>query len=172
MLIRWFNQIANGIVDLGKASVCHSDLCAKNIIINQEGDVKITDFGNAGMIGEEVALGTMTHMDPESLDGKIATKKTDVWWLGMTMLEGTTSPYDLYYSLPMPGGKSIKSFIRAIKKKYYRRRPAWLIKIRSDPKNASPLYQFILDHLVVPESERLEAKEIVKWSRKELAASE
>ena len=82
--------------------VVHRDLKPGNILVTQEGDVKLLDFGIAKLIEADtgVALATQQVMtpayaSPEQVRGEAVTTATDIYALGVILYELLTgsSPY-------------------------------------------------------------------------------
>ncbi len=72
--------------------VIHRDIKPSNILVNKKGFLKIADFGVSGKIDCTIAclsswVGTMTHMSPERLWGEPYYADTDIWSLGLIILE-------------------------------------------------------------------------------------
>jgi len=73
------------------AGVLHRDLKPKNLLLHPSGQVKVTDFGVAGLIGIEDTdmgnmLGTAPYMAPELYTGAARIdQRTDIYALGMTL---------------------------------------------------------------------------------------
>lgn len=72
--------------------VIHRDIKPSNILVNKKGQLKIADFGVSGKIDRTIEclsswVGTMTHMSPERLKGEAYYKDTDIWSLGLVILE-------------------------------------------------------------------------------------
>jgi len=99
-----FYKIYSGLYTLHKANIVHRDLKLENILINDDGDIKICDFGLSRILTkQELALfsnitnkkeivlkssfvGSGNYLPPEiilSLDGPIFS--IDVWCLGMIL---------------------------------------------------------------------------------------
>ncbi|KAG8725006.1 hypothetical protein FRC09_010210 [Ceratobasidium sp. 395] len=93
-------QVAEGLAYIHGCNMIHGDLKAKNVLVSEEGLVKLTDFGNSIMLECSVEFtettnrggGTYRWMAPELLDGseQDSTSQADVYALGMTMLEVMT----------------------------------------------------------------------------------
>src|SRR5205823_4430002 len=60
-----------------------------NIMIDGRGQVLITDFGLAGLIGQvqDVASGTPAYMAPEQRTGREVSVRSDIYSLGLVMRE-------------------------------------------------------------------------------------
>ena len=86
-------QMLRGLEYLHKTrKVIHRDIKPSNILINKKGQVKIADFGVSGKIEKTLDclsswVGTMTHMSPERLKGEGYYADTDIWSLGLVLLE-------------------------------------------------------------------------------------
>ena len=88
-------QICAGLAAAHDAGVLHRDLKPANVMIDGDGNARITDFGLAGLAGEfgteELSAGTPAYMAPEQLTGKVPTVKTDIYSLGLVLYEIFTS---------------------------------------------------------------------------------
>lgn len=85
---------ADGLSDAHKAGVIHRDIKPQNIVVSQDGRVKIIDFGIAlpstGSRDAEDVLGSVHYISPEqAMDGS-ADRRSDVYSLGATMYEMVT----------------------------------------------------------------------------------
>ncbi|HKB13651.1 MAG TPA: serine/threonine-protein kinase, partial [Vicinamibacterales bacterium] len=82
-------QLCAGIAAAHERGVIHRDLKPANVMIDGDGNVRITDFGiatAASDVGAEIA-GTPQYMAPELLAGKPASIKSDVYALGLILFE-------------------------------------------------------------------------------------
>jgi serine/threonine-protein kinase len=84
-------QLCAGLGAAHAAGILHRDLKPANIMIDGRGQVKITDFGLAGIVGgfaeSEIRAGTPAYMAPEQLAGDEVTSASDVYALGLVLYE-------------------------------------------------------------------------------------
>lgn len=81
-----------GLQFLHDLSIVHSDIKAANILLNERGDIKLADFGVSeqlccSLIGRDDIVGTPLYIAPEGIKDKTYGSKTDVWALGITVIE-------------------------------------------------------------------------------------
>ncbi|KZP33355.1 kinase-like protein [Athelia psychrophila] len=70
--------------------IIHRDIKPSNILCNSKGQIKICDFGVSGELINSIAdtfVGTSTYMGPERIQGAPYTVKSDVWSLGISLIE-------------------------------------------------------------------------------------
>jgi len=70
--------------------IIHRDIKPSNILFNSKGQIKICDFGVSGELINSIAdtfVGTSTYMSPERIQGAQYTVKSDVWSLGVSLIE-------------------------------------------------------------------------------------
>jgi len=82
-------QLCAGVAAAHERGVLHRDLKPANVMIDGDGNVRITDFGIA-TVGEANApglAGTPQYMAPEQLGGQPASAKTDLYALGLILFE-------------------------------------------------------------------------------------
>ncbi len=84
-------QLTAGLQAAHEQGVLHRDLKPANVMIDGNGDVRITDFGIAGIADEQDAAqgssGTPGYMAPELFAGGTASIQSDLWSLGAVLHE-------------------------------------------------------------------------------------
>ena len=82
-------QLCAGVAAAHERGVLHRDLKPANVMIDGDGNVRITDFGIAtatGDAGTDIA-GTPQYMAPEQFTGHPASIKSDIYALGLILFE-------------------------------------------------------------------------------------
>ncbi|HEX5860498.1 MAG TPA: serine/threonine-protein kinase [Nocardioides sp.] len=90
-------ELAGALAYAHGAGVVHRDVKPANVLLGHDGRVKLADFGIARLIGETVrhtrtgqAIGTAAYLSPEQVRGEEVTGSTDVYSLGLVLLEALT----------------------------------------------------------------------------------
>jgi serine/threonine-protein kinase len=94
-LVLVFNQVAAALMHMHRRGVYHGDLKPSNIMVSNEGRVKLIDFGTAWIKGEEKnrVQGTPQYMAPEQAAERVVDERTDIYNLGATMYRMFTGRY-------------------------------------------------------------------------------
>ena len=87
-------QMCSGIEEAHKHHIIHRDIKPQNIIISNDGKVKVTDFGIARMVTSTttttVAMGSVHYTSPEQARGGYSDEKSDIYSIGITLYEMVT----------------------------------------------------------------------------------
>src|SRR6266576_503652 len=101
----WTSQLCDALdYAHDHAKVIHCDLKPANLMVNQRGDLKITDFGIARSLTDSVSRltleqgrsGTLVYMSPQQLNGERSTHLDDIYSLGASIYELLTSKPPVY----------------------------------------------------------------------------
>lgn len=108
-------QITSAMSAAHDSLIIHRDLKPQNILIMDDGGIKITDFGiamalNATQLTQtNSAMGSVHYFPPEQANGKGATLKSDVYSLGIMMYELLTG------RLPFNGDNAVEIALKHLK---------------------------------------------------------
>ncbi len=89
-------QICEGLAEAHNLGIVHRDLKPNNIMIDDNGNARIMDFGIARMVkgkgitGSGVMIGTPEYMSPEQVEAKEIDQRSDIYSLGVVLYEMTT----------------------------------------------------------------------------------
>jgi len=91
----------------------HRDIKPSNILINSRGEVKITDFGISAELQNSIAMcatfvGTFKYMSPERIQSSPYSYPSDVWSVGLVLLECATGEY------PYPEDKTCIEMVQTV----------------------------------------------------------
>ncbi|SHR17077.1 Probable serine/threonine-protein kinase PknB [Mycobacteroides abscessus subsp. abscessus] len=91
--INIMKQLTSAISHAHQNHIVHRDIKPHNILIDREGNVKITDFGIAmamsatSITQTNSVLGSVHYLSPEQARGGMANRKSDIYSLGIVMFE-------------------------------------------------------------------------------------
>ncbi|KYQ88414.1 putative protein serine/threonine kinase [Tieghemostelium lacteum] len=105
LLCQYIENVLRGLVYLHSENVVHRDIKAANILINKNGDAKLSDFGVAGEIdGSDKrysVVGTPYWLSPEIIEMLGHSNASDIWSIGCTVIELLTGSPPYFYLNPM-----------------------------------------------------------------------
>jgi len=108
-------QLTDGIAHAHDSYIIHRDIKPQNIMIMENGLVKITDFGIAMALNStqltqtNSVMGSVHYLPPEQANGKGASVKCDIYSLGILMFELLTG------SIPFKGENAVEIALKQMK---------------------------------------------------------
>ncbi len=108
-------QITDGIKEAHDSYIIHRDLKPQNILIQDNGEIKITDFGIAMALNStqltqtNSVMGSVHYLAPEQASGKGATIKSDIYSLGIMFYELLTG------HVPFKGDNAVEIALKHMK---------------------------------------------------------
>lgn len=110
-------QLTDGISHAHESYIIHRDIKPQNIMIQDDGRIKITDFGiamalNATQLTQtNSVMGSVHYLPPEQASGKGATIKSDIYSMGILMYELLTG------TVPFKGDNAVEIALKHMKDK-------------------------------------------------------
>lgn len=110
-------QITDGMAHAHESYIVHRDIKPQNIMIEDNGLIKITDFGiamalNATQLTQtNSVMGSVHYLPPEQANGKGATIKSDIYSIGILMYELLTG------NVPFKGDNAVEIALKHMKDK-------------------------------------------------------
>jgi len=129
--------------------IIHRDVKPSNILVNSQGEIKICDFGVSGQLIDSMAnsfVGTRSYMSPERLEGSQYSVASDVWSLGLSLVEMSLG----MYPIPPPDSATLSAiFGSAIADQEAGGTTARTPRTPRSPGNVRPMAIFeLLDYIV------------------------
>lgn len=91
---RFLLQCAEALSFMHKAGIIHRDVKPENLLVVNQREIRIADFGLAVLPGDESSMdelqkgvGTMSYMPPEVLNGERYDERSDLYSLGVSFYE-------------------------------------------------------------------------------------
>lgn len=108
-------QITDGISEAHNSYIIHRDLKPQNIMIKEDGTIKITDFGIAMALNStqltqtNSVMGSVHYLPPEQASGKGSTIRSDIYSMGILFYELLTG------TLPFKGDNAVEIAIKQMR---------------------------------------------------------
>ena len=105
--VQIMRQLTSAIAHAHEHQIIHRDIKPQNILMDEQGNVKITDFGIATTLSAtsytktNSVIGTVHYLSPEQARGGIASHKSDIYALGIVLYELLTG------ELPFSGESAV-----------------------------------------------------------------
>lgn len=176
-------QLTDGVEHAHESYIIHRDLKPQNIMIQDNGEIKITDFGiamalnNTQLTQTNSVMGSVHYLPPEQASGKGSTVKSDIYSMGILFYELLTG------SLPFRGDNAVEIALKQIKDEIpsiREKNPAIPQSIENivmratakNPKNRYTSAKEMHDDLLTAlnEERKDEAKVVFKYSEHEISA--
>lgn len=110
-------QLTSAVACAHDSYIIHRDIKPQNVLIKEDGTVKITDFGIAMALNSNEltqtnsVMGSVHYLPPEQANGSGATIKSDIYSLGILMFELLTG------QLPFKGENAVEIAIKQMREK-------------------------------------------------------
>jgi len=110
-------QLTSAIAHAHESYIIHRDIKPQNVMILEDGIVKITDFGIAMALNSNEltqtnsVMGSVYYMPPEQANGNGSTTRSDIYSLGILMYELVTG------KIPFKGDSAVEIAIKQMKDK-------------------------------------------------------
>lgn len=121
---RLLDQVASGMAAAHHQHIIHRDVKPSNILLDEEGNAYLSDFGIAIDLNEDSytatnkgqnpilirgnAFGSFDYLAPEQVLGQAATRQSDIYSLGITMYKVLTG------HIPYPAQNSVEKLYKQI----------------------------------------------------------
>lgn len=95
-VVHFITQILRALQHAHDKGIVHRDIKPQNILLLQNGNIKVTDFGIARFSRSETrtmtesAIGSVHYVSPEQARGETTDEKTDIYSIGVLMYEMLT----------------------------------------------------------------------------------
>ena len=108
-------QLTEGMAEAHDSYIIHRDIKPQNIMIREDGTIKITDFGIAMALNStqltqtNSVMGSVHYLPPEQASGKGCTIKSDIYSMGILFYELLTG------NLPFKGDNAVEIALKHLK---------------------------------------------------------
>jgi len=110
-------QLTSAIGCAHESYIIHRDIKPQNVIILEDGRVKVMDFGIAAQLNSNdltqtnSVMGTVYYLPPEQANGNVTTAKSDIYSLGILMYELVVG------KVPFKGDSPVEVAIKQMREK-------------------------------------------------------
>lgn len=107
-ILYYASQILSALDYIHSKSIIHCDIKPQNIILLQNGNIKVADFGISRVSSildsenekSDTAIGTVYYISPEQAKGKLPGKESDIYSLGVMLYELATGTLPFRHENP------------------------------------------------------------------------
>ncbi|KAI8994759.1 kinase-like domain-containing protein [Pilobolus umbonatus] len=102
-------SVCKGVIYLHSQKLIHRDIKPSNILMTRKGEIKLSDLGVSGELVNSMAetfTGSKYYMSPERIKGENYSVRSDIWSLGLTIIEVAQNKP----ALPPPGQGDLSIF--------------------------------------------------------------
>ncbi len=153
--VSMMKQLCSAIMESHRKGIIHRDIKSQNVLVKDDGTVKVVDFGialanNAMQItGQDNVLGSVHYIAPEVAKGQTATMQSDIYSLGIVFYEL------LCGDVPFKGDSAVQVVMASIKKpipfvRYFDKKIPQSVEniiLKATAKNPKNRYQNVADML-------------------------
>ncbi len=118
-VVDMMEQILSAVQTAHDHNIIHRDLKPQNILIDPDGNAKITDFGIAVALSENSMtmtnslLGSVHYLSPEQARGSMPTRQSDIYALGIILFEMLTG------SVPFEGDSAVSIALKHFQEEFH-----------------------------------------------------
>lgn len=130
-------DVLSALQDAHQHGLVHRDVSARNVLIGEHGEVKVSDFGIARVLGERTLtqtgelIGSVEYISPEQANGEEADCRSDIYSVGVLLYQLLTGV------LPFTASNAVKLAVKHIQ------------EIPSPPSSLRPEISSALDDIVL-----------------------
>lgn len=105
-------QLTGALLEAHKNGLIHRDIKSQNVLIKDDGTIKLADFGIAllhnsqQLTSKDSVLGSVHYLAPELVKGEAASMQSDIYSMGIVMYEILTG--DVPYKADTPAAVALK----------------------------------------------------------------
>jgi WD40 repeat protein/DNA-binding CsgD family transcriptional regulator len=106
--IRLLNQVTSALALAHRNDIIHRDLKPSNILLDEDGNAYLADFGIAKVLGDldsdltkSGVIGSLDYISPEQARGEPVSPRTDIYSLGVVLFEVLTGKHPFPNSTPV-----------------------------------------------------------------------